>query len=255
MAACWLLLLLGGYYTVYYLVIILIALIGGFEYVKMVAREDAGIGDIALLTSIISLPVVMTGLWQVNGLHGGLFFSFFLLVCYVLSNYKDLQDSFSFLSRLVFGVFYIGFLIAHLLLLWYLPEGNLWLIILVTITAGSDSGAYYFGKQFGKNKLCRNISPNKTVEGALGGLLCGVTVALIFSWILLDSVNWVVLIPMAILLTGVGIIGDLCESVVKRGTKTKDSGRILLGHGGVLDRIDSMILAAPLLYYILVLAG
>ena len=221
----------------------------------MALQKEVGFGDTAILTSILALPVVMTGLLQNSGLSAGVFLSIFLSICYILANYKKLTDSYSFLCRLVFGIAYISFLISHLILLWHLPEGNLWLIILVAITAGSDSGAYYCGKQFGSNKLCRHVSPNKTIEGAVGGLFCGVAVAVVFAWILLDDVNWVVLVPMAILLTGVGIVGDLCESIVKRGTNTKDSGRILLGHGGILDRIDSMILAAPLLYYLLMIAG
>ncbi len=255
MAACWLLLLLSGSYTLFLLVITGIALFAGYEYLKMALPEEVVGGDVAILLSFLALPVVMTGLWQNSGASAGLFFSTFLTICYILFYYKQFSDSFGLLSRLVFGNVYVGFLVAHLLLLWQLPEGNMWLIILVAITAGSDSGAYYFGKRFGKHKLCRDVSPKKTIEGAMGGFFCGIVVAIIFAWVLLGAVNWIVLIPMAAFLIGVGIIGDLCESVIKRGTNTKDSGRILLGHGGVLDRIDSMILAAPILYYLLVFTG
>ncbi len=255
LAACWLLILLSGSYAFFLLVIVIMALVAGCEYLKMALGDEARHGDIAILVSLVALPVVMTGLWQNSGLCAGLFFSIFLSVCFILSQYTKLTDSYSFLSRLVFGIVYVGFLLAHLLLLWHLPEGNLWLIILAAVTAGSDSGAYYCGKKFGKNKLCRHVSPNKTIEGAVGGLLCSIVIAILFAWLLLDSVNWAVLIPMVILLTGVGIMGDLCESVIKRGTNTKDSGRILLGHGGILDRIDSMILTAPLLYYLLIFSG
>ncbi len=255
LAACWLLILLSGSYTLFLLVVVVMTLVAGYEYLAMALGEEVRSGDIAILISIIALPVVMTGLWHSNGLCGGLFFSIFLSVCFILSQYTKLTDSYGFLSRLVFGIVYVGFLLAHLLLLWDLPEGNLWLIILAAVTDGSDSGAYSCGKRFGKHKLCKHVSPNKTVEGAIGGLICSIVIAVIFAWVLLDSVNWLVLIPMVVLLTGVGIIGDLCESVVKRGTGTKDSGRILLGHGGILDRIDSMILAAPLLYYLLIFSG
>lgn len=254
LAACWLLLLLKGDFTFFWFVVILMTLVAGVEYLNMAIKETRGI-TLALLTGVISLPVVMTGLWQGIGLNGGLFFSVFLSCLFVIFNYTKIEDGYNYLTRLILGIVYIGFLLAHLLLLWHLPEGNLWLVILAAVTAGSDSGAYYFGKQFGKYKLCRHISPNKTVEGALGGLFCGVVIAVLFALIILDGVNWLVLIPMAVLLTGVGIVGDLCESIIKRGTKTKDSGKILLGHGGILDRIDSMIIAAPVLYYLLRFAG
>ena len=221
----------------------------------MVLPFDTGKGDMLLLAASIALPVLLAGLWHESGLGGGLFFSFFLSLCFVLIHYSQLQDCLSVLCRLVFGAVYIGFLLAHLVLIWQLPEGNQWLVILTAITAGSDSGAYYCGKTFGKHKLCPAVSPNKTVEGALGGLVCGIFAAVVFAAILLDSVNWGVLVVVAILLTGVGILGDLCESIIKRGTNTKDSGTILLGHGGILDRVDSLLLAAPVLYYLHIFTG
>lgn len=255
LALCWLLLLLSGSFTLFYLVIILLSFIGGNEYLRMVMPQETDSSTLFMLTASLALPVILAGHWYEDGLSGGLLFSVFLSICFVLLNYSRLNDSYAVLTRLVFGAVYVGFLTAHLLLLWHLPEGNYWLIILVAITAGSDSGAYYSGKNFGKHKLSKHISPNKTIEGAVGGILAGVITAVLFAVLLLDSVNWIVLIPMAILLTVVGIVGDLCESVVKRGTDTKDSGKLLLGHGGILDRIDSMILAAPLLYYLLVYSG
>ncbi len=252
LAICWLLLLLSGSFSLFYVVIVLLALVGANEYLRMALPQEIDSSELLMHSASLALPAILAGQWNENGIGGGLLLSVFFSICFVLINYNRLGDSFATLSRLVFGAVYVGFLTGHLLLLWYLPEGNYWLIILVAITAGSDSGAYYSGKNFGRRKLSKYISPNKTVEGAIGGLLSGVAVAIIFALILLESVNWLVLIPVALLLTVVGIIGDLCESVVKRGTDTKDSGKILLGHGGVLDRIDSMILAAPVLYYMLV---
>jgi phosphatidate cytidylyltransferase len=151
------------------------------------------------------------------------------------------------------GIFYIGFLASHLVLIRQLPDGGAWLIILSAITAGSDSGAYYCGRAIGRTKLSPNISPKKTVEGVAGGLVAGIALSSLFAWMLLPSVNWLFLLPVAALLTGAGICGDLTESVIKRGTDTKDSGTILAGHGGVLDRIDSLLFAGPMLYYLLVL--
>ena len=97
--------------------------------------------------------------------------------------------------------------------------------------------------------LCPNISPKKTVEGVVGGVAAGVALAVFFASFLLPSVNWLFLVVISALLVGVGIVGDLTESVMKRGTNTKDSGSILAGHGGVLDRMDSILFAGPFLYY------
>lgn len=255
LAACWLLLLLSGSFFLFWSVVYIVAFLGASEYLKMVLPEDAGNSEHTLLTIILSLPVLLVGIWHESGISGGLFLSFFSIIIYTLTCYSRLADPLALLSRLSLGAVYVGFLVAHLILIWTLPEGNYWLIILVAITAGSDSGAYYTGKNFGRRKLCESVSPNKTVEGALGGIACGLVVAIVFSFLLLGAVKWLVIVPIAIVLTVVGIIGDLCESVIKRGTNTKDSGRILLGHGGILDRVDSMILAAPLLYYLHVFTG
>jgi phosphatidate cytidylyltransferase len=255
LAGCWLLLLLSGSFPIFWLIVTLIALIGAHEYLRMILPHTTDDAELLLLAASLALPVIFTGLWHEDGLGGGLFFSVFFSICYILVNYSRVNDSFGMLCRLVFGAVYVGFFSAHLLLIRLLPEGNYWLIILVAITAGSDSGAYFSGRKWGRHKLCKNVSPNKTVEGAVGGVISGIVIAVLFAVVLLDNVNWIVLIPMAIVLTGVGIVGDLCESIVKRGTGIKDSGKILLGHGGVLDRIDSMLPAAPLLYYLLIFTG
>lgn len=255
MAACWLVLLLNGSYIIFWAVVVIIGVLGSREFLKMTLRAYVGKGDRRLLTAVLALPVFMVGVWYEAGICGGLFLSFFLSLVFILLHYSRLEDSLIVLSRLVLGCLYVGFFPAHLILLYLLPEGNYWLIILVAVTAGSDSGAYFFGKTFGKHKLCPNVSPNKTIEGAVGGVLSGVIIAVVFAALLLQNINWIILVPVAIILSGVGIVGDLCESIIKRGTDTKDSGRLLLGHGGILDRIDSLILAAPALYYIHIFTG
>jgi phosphatidate cytidylyltransferase len=108
------------------------------------------------------------------------------------------------------------------------------------------------GRTWGRRKLCPDISPNKTLEGAAGGVIAGTLGGLLFSLLLLPSVNVVFIIVAAVILTVTGIIGDLTESIVKRGTGTKDSGKCLGGHGGILDRVDSLLFVGPLFYYLLV---
>lgn len=255
LAACWLLILLSGYFYPFLLVTIALGLMGAHEYLKMVVKNEVSSTELLTLSPVLILPIISVGIFQKDGLSVSLYLSILLVIGFVLFRYSRLSNSFDVLSRLVFGCLYIGFLPAYLLLIWLCPEGARWLIILAAITAGSDSGAYYFGKNFGKHKLSRYVSPNKTVEGAVGGLICGLLTGLFFSWLLLKSVNWTGVIFIGVALIGVGIVGDLCESVIKRGTNTKDSGTILMGHGGVLDRVDSIILAAPLLYYYLMFTG
>jgi phosphatidate cytidylyltransferase len=254
LAACWLLLLLKGTFPLFWGVIALIAFVGGLEYVKMSAPKDMGLLHRIGLSCILILPVLAAGTGSGVGMTGGIFFSFFFLACYILFNFRFVANSFEHLCRYAMGIVYVGFLTSHLVLIRGLPDGSAWLVILSAVTAGSDSGAYYCGRTFGRTKLSPNVSPKKTVEGAVGGLLVGLAFSSFFAWLLLPVVNWWFLLFVSALLTGGGILGDLTESVMKRGTDTKDSGRILAGHGGVLDRIDSLLFAGPLLYYLLVLA-
>lgn len=255
LAACWLVLLLKGPFFLVWAVLVLIAVFGGMEFLSMARNRNLGRLQKIALSCILALPVVTAGTGSVALMMGGLCLSFLLLSCWVLNDFSRVDNGFEILSRYGFGLVYIGFLTSHLVLILHLPQGAAWLVILSSITAGSDSGAYYCGRAFGRRKLSPNISPKKTVEGAVGGLIVGMLLASLFAWILLSRVEWWFLLPVSALLSCVGILGDLTESVIKRGTDTKDSGWILAGHGGVLDRVDSLLFAGPLLYYLLVFLG
>ena len=114
----------------------------------------------------------------------------------------------------------------------------------------TDTGAYFIGRAFGKRKLWPDISPNKTVEGAIGGIITACAVAIVFHWIhpFPHSLFFVVLVT--IFASMVGQVGDLVESAFKRNYGVKDSGKILPGHGGILDRFDSLLFVLPFLYLI-----
>lgn len=256
LAVAWVVLLVKGTPWQFYLVMLTVAAIGASEYLKMICTEKPGPLWRIYLAGAICLPVAFSlpGPAVVSP-QSGLFLAFFSVTLYFLRRYTHFDNTYEHFSRMVFGIVYVGFLASYLVMLRYLPQGGSWLIVLSAVTAGSDSGAYYVGSAFGKKKLCPNISPKKTVEGALGGLLCGIVAALVCAGVLMDNVSWFFVILAATLLTGVGILGDLTESVVKRGTGTKDSGRLLAGHGGILDRIDSLLLASPVLYYLLLFVG
>ena len=128
-----------------------------------------------------------------------------------------------------------------------------WIIFCLGIPWLADSGAYFAGSYFGKHKLCPNISPNKTVEGAVGGILAGtlsaLLIGLIFKLIYGDvTVYYGVLVLVAFICSIISIFGDLTFSVIKRSCKIKDFGSIMPGHGGLLDRFDSVLLCIPVVY-------
>lgn len=123
-------------------------------------------------------------------------------------------------------------------------------LFVLFIVWATDTGAYFFGRQFGKNKLWPKISPNKTVEGAIGGILSAVIVGVIFHLVHPFDHTLLLVIFVTIIASAFAQIGDLAESALKRYYDVKDSGNILPGHGGILDRFDSMLFVFPLLHLI-----
>ena len=255
-AGFWLLLLLKGSPLLFSLVAAILVLVAADEYARMVDTRTLSIFERWLLNGCLAFPTFLVCLRPVpSSLGPALLVGFFLLLLYFLYRYRVLENKFDFCCRLVLGVVYLGFLPAHLVLLRVHPDGAAWLIVGTAITAGSDTGAYLVGKAMGKHKLCPNVSPNKTIEGAIGGVVAGVVAAAAFAMLVLPSVNWAFLLISSAVLCLVGIVGDLTESVIKRGTGTKDSGKCLAGHGGILDRVDSLLFVGPVLYYLVLMSG
>lgn len=172
-------------------------------------------------------------------------FMMLLLFTTVVTKNKFAYDhaSFIFLSVIYVG---IGF---YFLVLARMNGLNYVLFVLFTIWA-TDTGAYFFGNAFGKKKLWPEISPNKTVAGAIGGILIACAVGILFQVIYPFEHSMLLIIAVAIIISIIGQIGDLVASAYKRHYEIKDSGNILPGHGGILDRMDSLIFVLPLLYVI-----
>jgi phosphatidate cytidylyltransferase len=255
-AGLWLLLLLKGTILLFCFVVLGVVLFGADEYLTMTDNRPLPELERWLLNLVTGSPVFLVCLFPaVATLPVALLSAFGCLVGYCFFRYRVLTDPFPLFCRHSFGVLYIGLLASHIVLLRYLPQGAAWLIIASAITACSDTGAYFVGRSKGKRKLCPNISPNKTVEGAIGGVIAGTLAAAVAAAMLLDQVNWLYLVVASLLLSLVGIAGDLTESIIKRGTGSKDSGRCLGGHGGILDRVDSLLFVSPVLYYLLQLPG
>jgi phosphatidate cytidylyltransferase len=126
------------------------------------------------------------------------------------------------------------------------PDGHRWLFVALAIVWAADTGAYFTGRHYGKRKLAPRISPNKTVEGVLGGLGCGLLVALVFAPFAGATLAQLPLVGLvALVAVGFSVVGDLFESLLKRHVGAKDSGDLIPGHGGVLDRIDGVVAALP----------
>jgi phosphatidate cytidylyltransferase len=250
LAAGWLLLLFVGTYPLFCLVVVAAAALGLYELWHMSAPEP----EQRFLFPVLVLgivPAAAVSIWGSGVMAASLFSVFLLLALLALAAYPSLENGLLFVSRAWFAVFYVGFCATHLILLYSLAQGSYWLLYLTAVTVFSDTGAYYAGRIFGKVKLYPALSPGKTRAGAAGGILGGVLGGLAVGAFFLAGVDFVMLALLGLGLSVVGIAGDLLESLVKRAAGVKDSGTILPGHGGVLDRCDSLLLTAPALYYVL----
>lgn len=171
------------------------------------------------------------------------------LLTYRLVSPRELTQGLTDSAVLVFGVVYIGLTMGCLLLIRALPGGEFLIFFLLLVTWAGDAGAYYAGTSLGRRKLAPVISPNKTVEGLIGGLILAVLVSVGAHLWFLPSFSLVDCLATGLLLTGAGVLGDLAESALKRSVGVKDSGTLIPAHGGMLDRLDSLLFTAPAFYY------
>jgi phosphatidate cytidylyltransferase len=250
LAVAWLLLLFAGSYLMFCLVITGAGGLALYELLHISSPQDERQYIPAVIVLGI-LPILTAALWGIWALTSGLFLAFLLLIILTVAAYPSLKNGLVFITRNWFGIFYIGFCGAHLILLRSFPRGIYWLLVLTAITVFSDTGAYYVGRFLGKAKLYPALSPGKTRAGAIGGLLGGLLGGLVVAAIAFENANLVAIGLLSIILSITGIVGDLIESLIKRVSGVKDSGQILPGHGGLLDRCDSILLTAPVLYYVL----
>jgi len=177
--------------------------------------------------------------------------SFSVLIClsfYLFSAPGLRKNVIEDTATVAMGFLYIGLPLSLLVLVDRTPRGNLWIFFLLTVIFLGDTGAFYCGRLLGKHKLYVSVSPGKTWEGAVGGLASSVLGGIFFSQAfgLHASVGRIAVV--AGVLSIVGQVGDLAESMIKRNYGVKDSGNILPGHGGFLDRVDSLLFAIPVCY-------
>ncbi len=175
--------------------------------------------------------------------------SLLLLFHYQSSN----KRVFSSWTWMIAGGIYIGWMLSYWISLRILGNGRAWVYLAMSIIFASDTGAYFIGRKWGINKMAANISPKKTWEGAIGGVLSAIAASIIISTILCRieplPLSYWHLIIFAILVSIFAQFGDLVESVLKRSVGVKQSGRFLPGHGGFLDRFDSHIFVGVMAYY------
>ncbi|WP_057763237.1 phosphatidate cytidylyltransferase [Cytobacillus praedii] len=168
----------------------------------------------------------------------------FLTYTVVTKNKFTFDDvAFSILSTLYVGIGFYYFIETR-------EEGLIFIFFSLFIIWATDSGAYFIGRAIGKKKLWPEISPNKTIEGSIGGVFCAIIVALLFLLFTDIPATFIQMLLITVVLSVFGQIGDLVESALKRHYDVKDSGNIMPGHGGILDRFDSLLFVWPLIHFI-----
>lgn len=161
----------------------------------------------------------------------------------------DLERGLGDFGLIAVGVLYVGLLLPHFIWLHRLDGGPGWVAFVIAVGMAGDTGGYFVGRAFGRHRLIPRVSPGKTVEGAVGVLLGSTLGASLANLLFLRARPWSEVIALAIFLGVIGQLGDLSESVVKRSFGAKESGWIFPGHGGVLDRIDSLLFPVAFVYY------
>lgn len=245
----------GGW--VFAAVVLLLSLIGWHEFARAFAHNGQ---PASYFTGMIALIFMLGCAWM--GSSDEFMAVATLTMLLVFAEAVLFHGRFSVESACISaaGIFYVGFAFSHLLLLRFWqdsqmlssPVGDLsygcaliWIMFLGTWS--SDTFAYFTGSLLGRHKLCPSISPNKTVEGFLGGLIG--TTAVVAALGMLLSLSLPHMAALGVCIALIATLGDLVESVIKRYTGIKDSGSIIPGHGGVLDRFDSVMFTAPFVYY------
>ena len=230
----------------------LIILLASWEFLEMTLPEQA-LGDRLLCLALASLIPWAALAGRADCLMGSLFVPLFALGIRSLFGGKELKTRFEELQISLFGILYVSFTLSHFVLLRTMEDWMPWIFFILIVTYVGDVAAFFAGTRWGKRKLSPRLSPKKTVEGALGGTLATVLAGCACKLVFFPALTVLEAVWISAILSVSGQLGDLLESLIKRSYGIKDSGRMLPGHGGILDRIDSILLAGPVGYYLAVL--
>jgi len=244
----------GGTVAVELMAAVIIA-IGLWEYATMAFQDRAPIWGFWRMAAVgfALFGAVLYGPPGVVGpvLAGGVL----ALLLSVLFRSGPVDGAAQAAGLLLLGVAWVPGLVVALPLVRRMDDGLAWIFFMLAVTWLGDTGAYFAGRALGRRKLYEKISPKKTWEGAIGGVVTAVAGGLVVRAIGLPDAGLVTCIVLAVVVDAAGIVGDLTESMVKRTFGVKDSGRIMPGHGGILDRVDSLLFTSPVLLVALQLMG
>lgn len=245
------LLVLGPRYV--FSMFIAILIVGAvYEYNSMVFKKGFFTEKVegVAIGVLIPLSAFLGGLQLMFAVVTFSFITVFLVFLYRLQG-----SDFDLMApiKVVFGFMYIPLTISYIIATRSLDNGTMWVFILIVIAFSSDISAFYTGRTWGKRELMPAVSAGKTVEGAIGSIVGSILGCLLFKILFFKELPIFHTIVIASMGNILGQLGDLCESAIKRVSSVKDSGSLLPGHGGILDRLDSFTFIIPFVYYYIIL--
>ncbi len=239
--------------------VVLVSILAMNEYLTIVSQNEAPRMSairlpVLLASAAVPLSAFFNFSWQVIPVI--FLLNLMILSLFILSRFSSTEGIIDIAARQFAGLVYISLPLGMLVSIRYMDQGIFWITWLLLIGFANDTGAYYVGSYFGKHPLAPGISPKKTIEGSAGGAAAAVFMGVTVSFLVFrDMPAAMRLIPVVLVMAAAGQVGDLFESALKRAGGIKDSGSILPGHGGMLDRIDGLLFVIPVIYVYLVLVA
>jgi phosphatidate cytidylyltransferase len=237
----------GAYFVV---LIEVVCLLSMWEYFRIVSDEKEKV------VSVINVVGFLFGALIILAASGSFFnlisgtIALNMIICGLISipQYKTNPFVLDKIKKQIQGMIYIPLLISFLVLIRNQADGMIWIFLILAVIFAGDTSAYYFGSYLGRHKLCPAVSPGKTIEGSIGGLAANLLIGSLVKFFFLPTLPWALSLLFFLVIGIAGQAGDLFESMLKRSSSVKDSGGLLPGHGGFLDRIDALLFAAPIAY-------
>jgi phosphatidate cytidylyltransferase len=256
-------LIIYGPYWLFAAVVGILAVLGVAEYAAMAFPTRAG--ERLLNVVLGTLLVAAIAMPEPRAVPAALSVTIIVGLIWTLLARRDFEDGLRDFGLSLVGVFYTGLLLPHFIWLrtlhawqsgwppqWPLPEGACWVIFVLAIAMAGDASGYTVGHAIGRHKLAPRISPGKTIEGSIGIVVASLLAAVVCKLILFQQRSWPEIIALGLVMAILGQLGDLSESIMKRTFGAKESGWLFPGHGGVLDRTDSLLFPVTFLYYYVV---
>ena len=232
------------------ILVVTAAELGLWEYFRIVRGENekilSGLPVIGFFSAVLVLYAAFKNAPDL--MATALVFNLVASALLVVLRFGVAPEMIKDVTKQVLGVTYIPLLLAFLLLIRNDADGTVWIYFILAIVFAGDISALYIGSAYGRHKLSPAVSPGKTIEGSLGGLAANLAIGCMIKLLFLPTLSWPLTVLFCLLVGAAGQLGDLFESVLKRSSRVKDSGGLLPGHGGILDRIDALLFAAPIAY-------